>query len=104
MKLALAAAAALLVTGPALAQAPATPAHEHAAMTKTVEGVGQVKAIDAKGGGITLRHGPIAALSWPAMTMTFKATPDVLKSLKAGQTVTFTLDPASNQITAVRPK
>lgn len=106
MKLALAAAAALIAV-PAFAQAPAMPAmaaHNHAAPAKTVEGVGDVKAVDVKGGSITLHHGPIAALSWPAMTMKFKASADVLKGVKAGQAVSFTLDPASNQVMSIKPK
>ena len=103
MKLFLA-AAAVLIAAPAFAQAPATPAHDHAAMVKTVEGVGDVKAVDAKGGSITLHHGPIAALSWPAMTMKFTASAEVLSGVKAGQAVSFTLDPASNQVMSIKPK
>jgi hypothetical protein len=32
---------------------------------------GTVKAIDALGGKVTLAHGPVPALKWPAMTMGF---------------------------------
>jgi Cu(I)/Ag(I) efflux system protein CusF len=35
---------------------------------------GTVKAIDALGGKVTLAHGPVPALKWPAMTMGFKAS------------------------------
>jgi Cu(I)/Ag(I) efflux system protein CusF len=69
-----------------------------------VQGVGQVKAVDAKGGTITIHHGPIAALGWPAMTMTFNATPEVLQSAKAGQTVAFTLQPDQSLVTSVTPR
>ena len=31
-----------------------------------------VKKLDAKAGVVTLSHGPVATLNWPAMTMTFK--------------------------------
>ncbi len=106
MKLAFA-AAAVLIAAPAFAQAPAMPAvaaHDHAPTAKTVEGAGNVKAVDAKSGSITLHHGPIAAISWPAMTMKFKASAEVLKGVKAGQAVSFTLDPASNEILSIKPK
>jgi len=38
---------------------------------KTHKGVGTVKNIDATAGKVTLAHGPIQTLKWPAMTMTF---------------------------------
>ena len=71
-------------------------------MTKTVQGVGVVKGVNAKAGTITLHHGPIVALKWPAMTMTFKATPDVLKAAKNGQNVKFTLQPDGNEVVAIQ--
>lgn len=45
--------------------------------TKTGKGTGTVTAIDAAGGKITLDHGPIPELGWPAMKMAFKAGPAV---------------------------
>ena len=94
-----------LFAAPAFAQAPmpgmSTPAH--AAMSSTVEGAGVIQGVNAKAGTVTLRHGPIAALKWPAMTMTFKASPSVLKAAKKGQKVKFTLKPDGNEIVAVRP-
>jgi Cu(I)/Ag(I) efflux system protein CusF len=58
----------------------------------TARGVGIVKAIDTVHGTITLQHQPIAALKWPAMTMAFKAaSPDLLKAIKVGDRVQFTL-------------
>jgi Cu(I)/Ag(I) efflux system protein CusF len=38
---------------------------------KTHKGVGTVKKVDPIGGKVTLAHGPIQSLKWPAMTMTF---------------------------------
>lgn len=97
MKLIFATVAALAVSGPALAQA----AHDmggmagmdHSAMAGAAQGVGVIKKLDPKAGSVTLQHGPIAALKWPAMTMAFKADPSLLKSLKVGQKVNFTLKP-----------
>jgi Cu(I)/Ag(I) efflux system membrane fusion protein len=49
---------------------------------------GTVEEIDAKAGTITLSHGPVASLKWPAMTMDFKiANESLLKALKPGARV-----------------
>lgn len=108
MKLALALIPAALLASPALAQStsamPGMSAEQHAAMDATAEGTGQIKSVDAKAGTITIHHGPIAAIGWPAMTMSFKASPEVLKAAKAGQTVKFTLQPQENLVVAIQPQ
>ncbi len=79
----------------------AAPAAKHG------QGTGVIKAIDAKAGTLTIQHGPIPAVSWPAMTMTFKAKPaSLLQDLKTGQTIGFdtTVLGMEADITAVRPK
>ena len=43
--------------------------------------------------GVTLSHGPVPAIGWPAMTMTFRADPRLLKCVKAGDQVRFAFDP-----------
>jgi len=49
---------------------------------------GTVDSIDLKDGSITLNHGPVASLKWPAMTMEFKAAnASLLKDLKPGAKV-----------------
>jgi Cu(I)/Ag(I) efflux system protein CusF len=51
---------------------------------------GVIKALDAKAGTVTLAHGPVPALKWPAMTMTFKlAKPALAKGLTVGKKVKF---------------
>jgi Cu(I)/Ag(I) efflux system membrane fusion protein len=46
--------------------------------------------MDAKAGTVSLNHGAIASLGWPAMTMEFKAAnPALLKDLKPGTPVAF---------------
>jgi Cu(I)/Ag(I) efflux system membrane fusion protein len=48
-----------------------------------------VDSVDAKDGTISLSHGPVASLKWPAMTMEFKAANEsLLKDLKPGAKVT----------------
>ena len=112
MRLLLAAALALTTTGTALAQTAGAPAAagshaaDHAAMTMA-DGEGVVKAVDAKAGTVTLQHGPIPALKWPAMTMPFKATPpSILRTVKVGQAVRFKLMQmnGATTLTAIQPK
>jgi Cu(I)/Ag(I) efflux system protein CusF len=95
-----AAGAAFAADMPSMAMSGA-PAAKHG------QGKGLIKAIDAKAGTLTLQHGPIPAVSWPAMTMTFKARPPTLLSgLKVGQTIGFdtTVRGMDADVTAVRPK
>lgn len=54
------------------------------------KGSGTVKGVDAKTGKISLAHGPIAGLKWPAMTMDFQVKDTaVLKGVAPGQNVEF---------------
>ncbi len=51
---------------------------------------GTVDGIDSKAGTLSLNHGPVATLRWPAMTMEFKAAHGgLLQGLKPGQAVAF---------------
>jgi len=71
---------------PSMSATPATPA------AKSGQGTGMVKAIDAAAHTVTIQHGPIPAVGWPAMTMTFKAKPaTLLEGLKVGETVDFSV-------------
>ncbi|MBL0424261.1 efflux RND transporter periplasmic adaptor subunit [Ramlibacter alkalitolerans] len=54
------------------------------------KGQGTVDAFDARAGTISLEHGPIATLKWPAMTMEFKLAHDgLLRGVKPGEKVDF---------------
>jgi Cu(I)/Ag(I) efflux system protein CusF len=71
------------------------------------QGTGVITAINRQAGTLTIQHGAIAGVGWPAMTMTFMAKPSaLLKGLKVGQTIGFdcTVLGQSAQVTAVRPK
>ena len=58
--------------------------------TSPHHGTGTVKKIDAKAAMVTLAHGPIASMKWPAMTMSFKLKDAALaKGIKSGDTVIF---------------
>ena len=51
---------------------------------------GSVDSVDAKDGTISISHGPVATLKWPAMTMEFKAANDAIAGqLKPGAAVAF---------------
>ena len=105
MKLFIATLFAVSLATPALAQ---HADHNHGADVPAnatpagPQGAGVVQAVNAKAGTVTIHHGPITALKWPAMTMTFTATPDVLKAAKQGATVNFTLNAAGDQILAIK--
>jgi Cu(I)/Ag(I) efflux system membrane fusion protein len=68
---------------------------------------GSVDSIDMKDGSITLSHGPVASLKWPAMTMEFKAAnASLLKDLKPGAKVAVEFverAPGEWVITSVKP-
>ena len=68
-------------------------------------GTGTVTAIDKTAGTITLDHGPIAEIKWPAMEMEFKATPaSLLDAVKVGDKVSFELKMAggTGEVTAIQ--
>ena len=54
---------------------------------------GEVRQVDVARGKITLRHGPLAHLDMPAMTMVFTVSDrKQLEGLKQGDKVRFTAD------------
>lgn len=56
------------------------------------KGVGTVTEIDVAKGMVTLDHGDIAELQWPAMTMGFAIKPELLAGIKVGDKVNFKID------------
>ena len=64
------------------------------AKINVITGKGQVVLINIDRTMITLKHEPIAAINWPAMTMAFKVKNSaILAKTKVGDKVTFTLAP-----------
>ena len=58
------------------------------------KGRGTVRAINLQTGSVSIEHGPIASLKWPAMTMDFPVkNKTLLKGVKPGQSVEFELAP-----------
>lgn len=76
-----------------------------AAASATHRGTGKVESIGKD--EVTLSHGPIASLQWPAMTMAFKAPPNgVPKDVSVGANVDFEIRQAKDgtfEITAISP-
>jgi len=90
---------------PASAPAAAAPASTPAAVGH--KGRGAVDSVDAKEGTVSINHGAIASLKWPAMTMEFKvANASLLKDLKPGAPVSFEFverQPGEWVITSITP-
>jgi Cu(I)/Ag(I) efflux system protein CusF len=57
--------------------------------SQSAKAVGIIKALDPAKGTVTLKHGPIPSIKWPAMTMAFKITPEQAAPLKVGEQVEF---------------
>ena len=68
------------------------------------KGVGTVTAIDPAKGTVTLDHGDITELKWPAMEMGFSAKPGMLAGIKVGDKVSFEIDwdGKSGAVTSIR--
>ncbi|WP_246373314.1 MULTISPECIES: copper-binding protein [Pseudomonadota] len=77
-----------------------TPAEASAAVTASATGT--VQAVDAAASKITIAHGPVEVLQWPAMTMAFKATPEQIASVRAGQKVQFEFTAEGMNATIIR--
>ena len=55
------------------------------------EGVGVLKAVNAKAGKVQIAHEAIATLGWPPMTMWFTARDPLPQKIKVGDAVRFEL-------------
>ena len=109
MKMVLVALAAMVLPVPGLAEPAAPGAASNAAIQTmfTADGQGVVIAVDSKTATVTIHHSPIPALNWPAMTMSFKASPpSILQGIKPGQAVTSKLMQmgGSTTLTAIQSK
>lgn len=60
------------------------------AQAKQATATGEIRKIDMSEGKVMIRHGAIADLSLPAMTLVYRIDAALLAGLKPGDTVTFT--------------
>ena len=100
------AATAFALSGTAFAQTSAAdhaahhPAGAAAPAPTSPMASGEVRKIDKEQGKVTLKHGPIASLDMPGMTMVFKvADLKMLDTLKQGDKVKFAADKVDGAIT-----
>ena len=56
---------------------------------QTASAEGTVTAIDAEAGTITVDHGPVPAIEWPAMTMAFEADEQLRSEVSVGEGIAF---------------
>jgi Cu(I)/Ag(I) efflux system protein CusF len=63
---------------------------------------GTITALDPAASKVTIDHGPVPELQWPAMNMGFGATPAQVAQLQVGQRVEFSFEMAGNQATITR--
>lgn len=92
---------AALAMSPAFLALPASAvAAEASAMTD-----GVVKKIDSANNKITLKHGPIANLDMPGMTMVFRVvSPTLLNTIKVGDNVKFYVENINGAFTVTAIK
>jgi Cu/Ag efflux protein CusF len=77
--------AALVIATPLYAEPVTPPAAQASAMSE-----GVVRKIDTANAKITLKHGPLANLDMPPMTMVFRVQPpELLSGIKVGDKVKF---------------
>lgn len=84
-------AAASLAAIPVLASSPSvTKTSEKPAAGAEALAEGEVKKVDKDAGKVTIKHGPLASLDMPAMTMVFRVKdPAMLDTMKTGDKIRF---------------
>ena len=71
--------------------------------TQSVQPAGEVHAgngdiTELSNDSVTISHGPVESIGWPAMTMTFRASsPNLLQGLNVGDPVDFKFQQAGEQ-------
>lgn len=79
------------------------PMMEPSSEMQTVSAEGTVTAIDTEAGTITVDHGPVPAIEWPAMTMAFEADEQLRSEVSVGEGIAFEFRTGSegNVITSI---
>lgn len=64
---------------------------------------GEVRRVDKDAGKLTIKHGPLANLNMPAMTMVFRVKdPAMLDQVKAGDKIRFVADNVNGALTVTK--
>lgn len=94
-------AAALLSAAPAFADDKHHPAAGAAPDSALADG--EIRKVDREAKKITIKHGPLAKLDMPAMTMVFQVKdPAMLDQVKAGDKVKFEAEKVGGAFTVTR--
>ena len=101
MKLYVAVVLAALCASPAYAQQSKDGHDSHHPAAALSEG--EVRKVDKDAKKITIKHGPLANLDMPAMTMVFQVKdPAMLEKVKAGDKVKFAADKVGGAYTVTK--
>ena len=66
---------------------------------------GMVTKVDPEKGSVTIAHGPVESMSWPAMTMTFQVKDQkILDKVKQGEKVDFSFVQSGKNYTITQMK
>ena len=79
--------------------------HDHSGTVSqaTTLSEGEVKKVDKAQGKLTIKHGPLANLDMPAMTMVFRAkNPAMLDQVKPGDRIRFLVEKVNGALTVTR--
>jgi Cu/Ag efflux protein CusF len=98
------AAAFLLASG--IAQADPRQSSSQIAQTNSASAPisdGEVRKVDKEAGKITIKHGPLANLDMPGMTMVFRVKdPAMLDRVKEGDKIKFVADRMNGSLTVIQ--
>ena len=97
--------AAMLMTSPVLADEKHHPTVQTAAAASQAETLsdGEIRRIDKDTKKLTIRHGPLANLDMPPMTMVFQVKdPAMLEQVKVGDKIRFQAEKVAGAYTVTR--
>jgi Cu/Ag efflux protein CusF len=82
--------------------APSDETHGTTASAQVYSGTGTIQKI--AGDQVTIKHGPMPRIGWPAMTMTFTAPGDLATGVQVGSEVDFRFrqNGSAYQLTSIR--
>lgn len=73
--------------------------------SKVHKGSGTVSKVDAEKSTVTIAHGPVESMNWPAMSMTFKVKDKkMLDKVKEGEKVDFSFVQSGKDYTITQVK
>jgi Cu(I)/Ag(I) efflux system periplasmic protein CusF len=76
---------------------------EPAAQATTAMTAGEIRKIDKAAGKMTIKHGPLANLGMPSMTMAFRVIdPGMLDQAKPGESIRFEAGKVNGALTVMK--